>query len=289
MSSKQIPFEKFHGNGNDFIFFEKTFENSFATEEQLKDFVRHTCHRNFGIGADGVLFVDDSQKIISIFNSDGSTAATCGNALRCYGLRLLKNKLWDGKTPLEIKDTQKNKIATLWEGSSKTKKIEVAMGQESRVEIFPVEENPFFAPSSLLCVFVQLANSHLVFLHEKFSQFNQEHYQAFGQWAQKALGNHNINMIHCPSFDKQKNSSLSTGSLTVYERGAGLTLCCGSGAVASRVALEKLGFVNPNQSHFCFQLAGGELDISFRNIDEKKIWTLKGPAQKVYEGSIPWH
>ena len=86
MLPQRIPFVKMHGNGNDFVLIDE-FEKILIPEEKKPDFVKAVCHRNFGVGADGVLFVQPSEKAdarFRYFNSDGSEAEMCGNGIRCF-------------------------------------------------------------------------------------------------------------------------------------------------------------------------------------------------------------
>jgi diaminopimelate epimerase len=83
---KLIKITKMHGNGNDFILVDE-FKENVIDEREKPDFVRAVCHRYFGIGADGVLFVQPSEIAdvrFRYFNSDGSEAAMCGNGIRCF-------------------------------------------------------------------------------------------------------------------------------------------------------------------------------------------------------------
>lgn len=82
----RIAFTKMHGNGNDFILIDE-FNGVVVREEDKPRFVRAVCHRNFGVGADGALFVQPSDKAdvrFRYFNSDGSEAEMCGNGIRCF-------------------------------------------------------------------------------------------------------------------------------------------------------------------------------------------------------------
>jgi diaminopimelate epimerase len=75
-----------HGNGNDFVLIDE-FRGEVIPEEEKASFVRAVCHRNFGVGADGALFVQPSEKAdvkFRYFNSDGSEAEMCGNGIRCF-------------------------------------------------------------------------------------------------------------------------------------------------------------------------------------------------------------
>ncbi|MES2615436.1 MAG: diaminopimelate epimerase [Bdellovibrionota bacterium] len=294
-----ISFEKYHGNGNDFVFIESSALNLFSSVAQLQEFVIRACSRNFGIGADGVVFCNTSQNEVLILNSDGSFAATCGNALRCYGLKLLLDGLWDGKSSVAVKrlvpvifqeyqfesseaflQNKNDVFATLLQGNLQTQKICVAMGAEHATQIHSISKNDFNLEQ---CVYVQLANPHLVFIEPAFEAFHDEQFKQLGKWAQGELVHLlagvipvcNISMLYLKS---------GTWYLQVYERGAGLTLCCGSGAVASRVALEALQLVNCNEGTISFNLKGGGVDIG-----SKEQRTLTGSAECVYKGSISWY
>lgn len=81
-----IRFTKMHGNGNDFVLVDE-FKETIIPENKKPRFVKSVCHRNFGVGADGVLFVQPSEIAdvkFRYFNSDGSEAKMCGNGIRCF-------------------------------------------------------------------------------------------------------------------------------------------------------------------------------------------------------------
>lgn len=90
-----MQFTKYHGLGNDFIFVEDFGGNLVPNGESLAKLI---CHRQFGIGADGLVLVtgDASQYTMRIFNSDGSEAEMCGNAIRCMADYLLEHRLATG-------------------------------------------------------------------------------------------------------------------------------------------------------------------------------------------------
>ncbi|WP_456329395.1 diaminopimelate epimerase [Archaeoglobus sp.] len=82
----RIAFTKMHGNGNDFVLIDE-FNGVVVREEDKPRFVRAVCHRKFGVGADGALFVQPSDKAdvkFRYFNSDGGEAEMCGNGIRCF-------------------------------------------------------------------------------------------------------------------------------------------------------------------------------------------------------------
>ncbi len=320
---QSITFHKFHGNGNDFIFVDKEILLNFHSVQDLRKFAVKICHRNFFIGADGIVFFNEDENSLLIMNSDGSIAATCGNALRCYGLKLLQEKKWAGNLFVSVKRLipsflknillEKNELfaaqeeifATLIEGSLDTNSVTVAMGYEVQCRVVDLPENGFNLSSRvdsaksrsdktltpMLAVFVILANPHVVFVSPTFADFNSEQHKQFGLWAQSGLLSilkeeipvSNVSMITLPTTVQQQSFDL-----VVYERGAGLTLCCGSGAVASRIALEKLGFVQSIQNKISFNLPGGVVDITSCSIMGEKQRALAGSAQFVFKGIVEW-
>ncbi len=322
---QEFYFEKFHGALNDFIFISASFLARFVTLKDIKNFVKTICHRHQGIGADGVVFYfveshqsDQNVKLqnvqIFIVNSDGSFASTCGNALRCLGLKLLQEHLWDGKTCLDIgrfllpKDFFQTRSVLKEEQfvfeekifanlvSGKIKKngaiISIAMKKEFEVRSTPFTQNAFSSFGKnldfLTPVFVRLENPHWVFVSSLFSPLSFKMFREFGLFAQnnlrfrcdKRIPISNIAMVYLDDKDTKK------WTLVVYERGAGLTPCCGSGAIAARVALEYLKLVQKSSNKVMFKMPGGLVFVSKLhkgNSTPQRI--LTGPAHFVFSGT----
>ncbi len=98
----EIKITKLHGNGNDFILIDE-FGGEIIAEEEKPEFVRSVCHRYFGIGADGALFVQKSEVAdvkFRYFNSDGSEAAMCGNGIRCFSRYVVEEGY--ARSPLKV-------------------------------------------------------------------------------------------------------------------------------------------------------------------------------------------
>jgi diaminopimelate epimerase len=99
--SFMVKVTKMHGNGNDFVLVDE-FDKIIIPEEEKPRFVRAVCHRNFGVGADGMLFVQPSEKAhakFRYFNSDGSEAEMCGNGIRCFSRYVVE----EGYAPERLK------------------------------------------------------------------------------------------------------------------------------------------------------------------------------------------
>lgn len=324
----QFKFEKYHGLGNDFVFISSRYLAKFKTVFSIKEFVINVCDRQFGIGADGVVFIKKSKKIqILILNSDGSVAGTCGNALRCLGLKLWRENVWNGQSELPIfrlpfidnlyfdlpdslnqsffdrPFSSLSKIHTVKNKIVDKKKLysqNVSVFFDRPKEIFFYENfnlteicKKFFktASNALDVVFVQLENPHLVFYATEFEHFTHDQCIEFGKYIQQHL-NVNIGML-CPRHlrvnvtsyvDEPKENR--TFFLRVYERGAGLTLACGSGAIAAASALKFMGCCShdENLEHtFQMQMPGGLMTIDFSSFNEKKL-VLSAMANFIFTG-----
>lgn len=313
---ENIAFEKYHGAGNDFIFIAHDILSSFSKLKDLKNFAFRLCNRNTGIGADGIVFykflsnAKSLNKIeILIINSDASIPETCGNALRCLGLKLLKDKFWNGNSLLPVNYIYPSNLDDLSElmflqqtqpfailqnaqfsVSDKVASVQVGMGMEQSVEETYFKKN-FVFPFSLETnpVYVQLANPHWVFLSQDFAKFSKKEFNDFGEFAQNSL-RENISNGSVPkaNIGMLWQKSNKEYCLVVYERGAGLTECCGSGGVAARIALEKLGKVEKNTELLSLKMPGGFIQISSPNsipqFSDQRL--LIGPAEFVYNGTI---
>lgn len=312
----KIQFEKYHGNGNDFIFLPSDVLRHFKSKEHLQQFAREICNRCFSVGADGVVFYDMSScnrfKVL-IINSDGSFANTCGNALRCLGLRwkqmFLKKQETSHVTLVDVfrlvpsfffqdshqEDldvlTSEDAFATLCIDGSES--IGVFMGTSLQVMPTPLRENTLadFGQDMdfLTPIFVQLANPHWVFLSKKFHQFDMKMMEKFGQcaqqkWVSKLLSGQTIPLSNISMIALPDDPLSGVFDLTVYERGAGLTQCCGSGATASRAALESVGLIDSNAPAVFFQMPGGKVSIGKKEHHGQLQWVLQGPASFVFSG-----
>ena len=278
-----VLFEKYHGNGNDFIIIDsrnnKIYDN-FLSNRNFE--IKKLCDRQFGIGGDGVIFILDPDennyaKMI-IFNSDGSEAQMCGNGIRCL-VEYLHNSNKSSYESFEYRIETKAgiKIAKYTDG-----KITVRMGK------------PILDCSSIPTTIRKKHNLLPTFLFKK-SNFEKQGY---------AVGMGNPHLIFFVD-DITKISLLSLGSffenhelfpektnvhfsqiinrdyikVSVWERGAGATLACGTGACAVHVAANILGLCNDETT---INLPGGNLIINWsRSQDE--IY-MSGNANKVFSG-----
>jgi diaminopimelate epimerase len=334
-SDFNLEFEKFHGASNDFIFIHNSFLSQFQKQTQLKDFVKFVCNRYQGVGADGVIFYQNSLQNLDldgrnskkskhlkieilIVNSDGSFAGTCGNALRCLGLKMLREQYWNGQNELPIYRLlphclveecdsilleeqfilQKTPFAVLTNAninSPLNAKVSVAMGKEVELKATPLVENSLIHFGNeldfLTPTFVALSNPHWVFISPIFKSFNRKMFEEFGKFAQAELRSKSLNgsvpLSNVGMLTLQGKNSVQW-DLVVYERGAGLTECCGSGAVAARIALEFSDCVPLKSEEIYFQMSGGIVSISKSKLidGQEGQRILTGPAQWVFNGNL---
>jgi diaminopimelate epimerase len=278
-----IEFTKYHGLGNDFILIDnRASQTPCLTPEQAIEW----CDRHFGIGADGVIFAlpgqDSTDYTMRIFNSDGSEPEMCGNGIRCLG-RFLAD--------LEIAETGKAKeqyrIHTL--AGAITPKLEasgqitVDMGEprllakEIPTTIAALDEKVVnqsidAAGKSWKVTCVSMGNPHCIAFVDDVAAIPLEqigplfeHHSAFPQRTNTEF----IQVIR-PDYLKMR----------VWERGAGITLACGTGACASLVA----GVLTGNcDRRATVELPGGCLEIEWAA--NGRLY-MTGPARKVFAGKI---
>jgi len=249
---------KYHGASNDFIIVD-------AREQPVDDahgFAQHWCDRHVGIGADGVLILGTSNRAnvsMRVINADGSEAEMCGNGVRCVA-RYLDER--GGSASLAI-DTLGGLVHTEVIERGDVYRVRVDMGAARIVSINETE------PQSAI---VDTGNRHLVFFREEIDRFDL---WAIGEAIQEEPaypGGINVHLIEVEG----------PGSLRVrhYERGVGLTMACGTGAVASAVASIARGDV---KSPVLVRVPGGELTIEY-NGDGHAFMT--GPAVHVFDTQI---
>lgn len=276
-----IEFTKYHGLGNDFILIDNRSSSTpvITSEEAVK-----LCDRHFGIGADGVIFAlpgeNDTDYTMRIFNSDGSEPEMCGNGIRCFagfvadleGESRNKDKyqihtLAGVITPQLMPDGQVKVdmgLPRLLAGEIPTT---LASADEKVINI-PLQ----VAGKSWDVTCVSTGNPHCITfvedvaaipLEEIGPQF--EHHSVFPQRI-------NTEFVEIVRRDYVK--------MRVWERGAGITLACGTGACATLVAGVLTGKCDRTAT---VELPGGPLLIEWAN-DQRLYMT--GPAEKVFAGKI---
>ncbi len=263
-----FPYEKWEATGNDFVIVDLASvsqnRESFSPEQ-----VSRLCNREQGVGADGVVLLDLSTEVstMSIINSDGSPSGMCGNALRCVA-QILHRQLGEGSHRIAIGDrvvecqVDPHGVAT------------VVMGSAEGVGAFELfstaEEFQKFVGKSHL---VWFGNPHLVVPVSAIPGDWSAKGDELQEVADRVLGMGGINV----GFLEQTPGSDDSFALRVFERGAGVTQSCGSGACAASAVLETVFQVSPPHR---LGLLGGVLTVG-RSPDG---FTLSGPATQEFEG-----
>lgn len=276
-----IEFTKYHGLGNDFILIDNRHSETpqITPEKAVK-----LCDRHFGIGADGVIFVLPGQAgadyTMRIFNSDGSEPEMCGNGIRCFARFVAELE----GTPQVQKTYQIHTLAGLIVpellGDNQVK-VDMGTPQLLAAEIpttlTTTEEKAIAQPLEVAdqtwsVTTVSMGNPHCITFVEDMDTI--------------ALSEIGPQFEHHPVFPQRTNTEFIEVvrsdyiKMQVWERGAGITLACGTGACASVVA----GVLNSRcDRDTIVELPGGCLQIHWRE-DSGHVY-MTGPAQKVFTGT----
>ena len=275
-----INFTKMHGAGNDYIYvncFKEKVENINETAKKLSD-------RHFGIGSDGLVLICPSDKAdfrMDMYNSDGSQAEMCGNATRCVGKYVYDKGLTD-KTEITLETLAGIKILKLNVVDGSVKSVCVNMGSpeltpknipiDSSLDRFiqqPVEVDG----REYLVTGVSMGNPHAVTFIDDTDSLEIE--KIGPKFENHELFPRRINTEFAQIVDR------GTIKMRVWERGAGETLACGTGACATLVAAALSDFVDDEAD---LKLIGGTLHIKWDK-KENNIY-MTGPAEFVFDGTV---
>lgn len=275
-----IEFSKYQGLGNDFILIDNRHQHEpiISSQQAIK-----MCDRHFGIGADGVIFALPRQEgtdyTMRIYNSDGSEPEMCGNGIRCLAkfIANLEGKAEVNKSfrihtlaGLIVPKLTSNGEVTVDMGKPQLTAAEIPTNLSSPKEKV-IGQSLQVAGKSWSVTCVAMGNPHCITFVEDSEAIALgkigplfEHHSAFPQRT-------NTEFIQVVRSDYIK--------MRVWERGAGITLACGTGACASVVA----GVLNGKCDRSCtVELPGGCLQIEWSKTDEKVYMT--GAAQLVFTG-----
>lgn len=257
-----------HAAGNDYVYIR---DQDYETE-RLAYLSRIFSDRRKGIGGDGLICVkklDENAIRMRIFNSDGSEGTTCGNGMRCAALFAAKY-LGSRRNELTVKAKAGDYPVRLFFDGKEV--IAEADFDEPR-EIFGGEKlfkalSPFIKIDKNKMFAVNAGNDHLVAVG---GEFNAEIYAKAAFRSGLFAGGVNAEVISFCGNDIK---------VSVFERGSGYTLSCGSGAVASAFALKKI----TGRTEFTLKMPGGDLSVKFSD----KIATLKGEINEIFTGNIDY-
>ena len=273
----RLEFTKMHGLGNDFMVVDLVSQRA-RLEPAM---IRQLADRNFGIGFDQLLIVEapDSPEVdfrYRIFNADGSEVQQCGNGARCFA-RFVRDRKLTRKDSLivetaggiiELKITQDGWV-TVNMGVPRLEPAEIPFVAEARALNYEVDVNG----QRIVIAAVSMGNPHAVLLVENVDTAPVHELGPL-------LEEH-------PRFPERVNVGFmqvldrSHIRLRVFERGAGETLACGTGACAAVVAGILRGQLDGRVQ---VQLPGGDLDIRWAGAGQPVFMT--GPSAKVFDGFV---
>jgi len=273
----ELRFTKMHGLGNDFVVFDAISQRVALTPAQY----RFIGDRHFGIGCDQILLVEkptagDADFRYRIFNSDGGEVEQCGNGARCF-VRFVHEKRLTDKKEIRV-ETKSGIIVPRLEDDGQ---VTVNMGV------------PRFAPADIPFLTDRQALTYLVSVGTKIvevsalSMGNPHAVQVVNDVDKAPVAHDGPLIENHPSFPKRVNAGfmqvVDRGhiKLRVYERGAGETLACGTGACAAAVAGITRGLLDHRVR---VTTRGGELNIHWAGDAHPVLMT--GPAVSVFDGVI---
>lgn len=277
-----MKFVKMHGCGNDYVYVD-------GSKEHIRDkeaLVKRASDRHFGIGSDGVIFINPSERAdfeMEMYNADGSRAEMCGNGIRCVGKFVYDFGLTQ-KTHITVESFGNIKYLDMSVTNGKVSQIRVNMGSpELAPERIPVRcehaqavDEPIEAAGhSYRMTCVSMGNPHaVVFLDDV------EHLE--------------IDKIG-PAFENHERFPNRTNTefvkvldrehvqMRVWERGTGETLACGTGCCATAVACVLNGMT---EDKITVSVLGGDIEVEWDR--KENLIYMTGPAETVFAGDYPW-
>jgi len=272
-----MRFCKYHALGNDYLVLDPS---DFAWE--LNSFkIQRICHRNFGVGSDGILLgpleTKEGDFGLRIFNPDGSEAEKSGN-----GLRIFSRYLWDqglvkdkpftvmtpgGRVESTVRDRGRSVTVEMGQVSFDSARIPVE-GQRREV----LNETMVLEGKALRFCAATVGNPHCVVLREKVSE---EEARRLGP-----LIENDSRFPNRTNVQFMKVLDRSNIQIEIWERGAGYTLASGSSSSAAAAVAHRLGLC---EGHITVHMPGGELDI---RISEDFSVRMTGPVTKIAEGNL---
>ena len=275
-----IKFTKMHGLGNDYVYIDAISQNI----ERKSELAQFVSNRNFGVGSDGLILIERSTVAdfkMTMFNSDGSQAEMCGNGIRCVAKFVYDKKMTD-KTTLKIETLAGIKILELDVEKGEVKKVRVDMGEPIlEAEKIPVisTENPVknlvltAKDKEFKFTCVSMGNPHAITIVEDTNKFDVKKYGEELEVNKAFPKRTNVEFVQI--IDRK------TIRMRVWERGAGETLACGTGACATAVACNLNGLTDRKVT---IELLGGNLEIEW-NKENNHVY-MTGPATTVFEGDL---
>ena len=281
----KIAFTKMHGAGNDFVCIDNSDKSIALTKKQIQ----FLCDRHFGIGADGVIlmekyYTEENKNISDIFmnyyNADGTTAEMCGNGVRVtahfakYFWNISKSEILvetrSGIKPVSVNKKENNFTVNM--GSAQFENVSDYIGKNE--EPVNIENTKWY--------FASMGNPHAVGFFENSEEISEK-IEKIGAIVENSVEFYpnKINVNFVAPIDLEKNKF----QVSTFERGAGVTLACGTGASASfsHILKKYPNIQNSKNTVVEITVPGGTL---FFTQDEYKNIFMTGPSVIVFSGEI---
>lgn len=278
-----LQFTKMHGLGNDYVFIS-------LLDQQVPDpagLSRAISDRHRGVGSDGLILISspdarDAHVRMIMHNADGSRAEMCGNGIRCLA-KLVYERGWARKNPLQVQTDRGVLTLELTLEQERVSKVRVDMGapilDPQRIPVAVEGDRAVGLPiaipgAGLKMTCVSMGNPHAVFFTQILDEIplaqwgpQLEHHDRFPQRT-------NVHFVQVRGRDRLR--------MLTWERGAGITQACGTGAAAVCVA----GVLNNLcERQVTIMLPGGELELDWDAESDHVFKT--GPATEVFTGTWP--
>ncbi|MFQ3610908.1 MAG: diaminopimelate epimerase [Fimbriimonadales bacterium] len=263
-----VPFVKLHGNANDFVLIDTL--RTGAIPNDWRELAQRWCARRTGIGADGLLIVEPAETAdyrMRILNADGSTAEMCGNGIRCFAHYLFQDHCPERETLAIETDAG---IKTVWRRPNNHYTVQMGVPTAESAE-----QSLTVGDHTLPIWVVNTGTPHAVIFTDALAEFPLETLGPAIEHHPLFPGGTNVQVAQVLSADESHARS--------WERGAGLTQACGTGACAVLVAGHLKGQLARQAT---VRMPGGPLLIEWKPDGEL---LMTGPAVEVFRGEIALH
>ena len=280
-----MKFAKVHGLGNDFVILNCLEEAGAIPESRYGEIAVELCNRNFGIGADGIMLIQPSEQAdirMRIINSDGSEAEMCGNGIRCFARYVYEHKIVEKQvmTVETLAGIMVPRIIVDDDGQITGVEVDMNAPVLEKANIPMVGEGTAIAEQiqvedrTFTITAVSMGNPHCVVFVDDADSFPVEYWGP--RIERSAYFPRKTNVEFVQVYNDQEVR------MRVWERGAAVTLACGTGACATTVACVLNGKTGRSiQLH----LDGGDLNVRWDEATNHLYMT--GPAVEVFQGGYP--
>lgn len=278
-----MKFTKMHGCGNDYIYIDGAAWQILGNDKPKV--VRFLSDRHFGVGGDGVIFINPSDEAdfeMEMYNADGTRAEMCGNGIRCVAKYVYDKGLTDKRQLSVVSAGQVKYLELETDSENKVSRIKVNMGRPVlEPEQIPVAVSGGQAVNVPICVegleyhmtCVSMGNPHAVIFVDGTEDMELE--RIGPQFEHHELFPRRTNTEFVQIVDRRHVK------MRVWERGTGETLACGTGCCATVVACVLNGLTDDQVT---VSVLGGDIEVAWDR--ERDLVYMSGPAVTVFEGEV---